>query len=128
MLYLALHLRTLPCLNFSSQLNTTAKAAKSCRFRVFEGDQMSCKYDKNSSFKLQREEMKAIFREHDFNGDGHLSIQELSRAFGTLTAFIPRYRAVCGFFIADADGDGFINEQELEKVVDYAIKCKYNII
>lgn len=76
----------------------------------------------------EKGEMEAIFREHDFNGDGRLSIKELSRVFGSLGAFLPLYRAACGLFIADDDGDGFITEKELEKVVDYAIKCKYNII
>ncbi|KAG6585659.1 hypothetical protein SDJN03_18392, partial [Cucurbita argyrosperma subsp. sororia] len=90
---------------------------------------MASKYGKkNSSSMLPREEIKAIFKEHDFNGDGRLSIQELSRAFGMLGAFLPLYRAVRGILIADVNGDGYITEHELDKVVDYAIKCKYNII
>ncbi|KGN62515.1 hypothetical protein Csa_022644 [Cucumis sativus] len=86
-------------------------------------------YDKKKSgYKLQKEEMKEMFREHDFNGDGRLSIKELSRAFGQFGAFFPLYRAAFGLFLADDDGDGFISEQELDKVVDYAIKCKYNLL
>ncbi|XP_022144349.1 calmodulin-like protein 5 [Momordica charantia] len=83
---------------------------------------------KKPSIKLLREEVKAIFRAHDINGDGHLSIKELSRAFGSLGALLPLYRAVCGILAADADGDGLITDEELEKVVDYAVKCKYDII
>lgn len=90
---------------------------------------MTRRYEKKySNLKIQREEMKAIFKEHDFDGDGRLSVKEISRAFGTLGAFLPRYRAARGFCIADDDCDGFITEQELEKVVDYAIKCKYNLL
>lgn len=75
-----------------------------------------------SRLHFSREEMKEIFREHDLDGDGRLSISELVKAFGFLGNILPFYKAHYGLAHADADGDGFICEDELDKLVNYAEK------
>lgn len=79
----------------------------------------------SSKLKLSKCEIKEIFREHDIDGDGQLSISELVKAFGFLGNILPFYKAHYGLAHADADGDGFINEDELDKLVEYAEKFQH---
>ncbi|KGN62525.1 hypothetical protein Csa_022453 [Cucumis sativus] len=73
-----------------------------------------------SKFNFSREEMKEIFREHDIDGDGYLSISELIKAMGFLGHSIPFYKAHYGMAYCDENGDGLISEDELDKLIDYA--------
>lgn len=66
--------------------------------------------------------MKEIFREHDIDGDGVLSISELTHAFGFLGNILPYYKAHYGLAYADYDCNGFITEDELDRLVDYAMR------
>ncbi|XP_023002888.1 calmodulin-like [Cucurbita maxima] len=76
--------------------------------------------EKGASMKLSRSQIKEIFMEHDIDGDGYLSVSELTKAFSFFGSIIPLYKAHYGLAYADADGDGLISEEELEKLVDYA--------
>lgn len=71
---------------------------------------------------LSREEIKEIFLEHDMDGDGVLSISDITQAFSFLGNLVPHHKARYGLAYADADGDGVINEDELDKLVDYAMR------
>ncbi|CAK9312583.1 unnamed protein product [Citrullus colocynthis] len=79
-----------------------------------------------SKLHFSREEMKEIFREHDIDGDGYLSISELIKAMGFLGHSIPFYKAHYGMAYSDENGDGFISEDELDKLIDYVEKFQYN--
>ncbi|KAK3231419.1 hypothetical protein Dsin_003300 [Dipteronia sinensis] len=61
-----------------------------------------------------------VFKRHDVDGDGRLSKAEIKKAFGELGAFIPLYRASRGLNHADGNGDGFVDMDELDDLVQYA--------
>lgn len=79
----------------------------------------------SSRLQLSREDIKEIFREHDIDGDGRLSMNEVMKAFGFLGSILPFYKAHYGMAHADADNDGYIVEDELDKLVDYAEKFQH---
>ncbi|KAF4395655.1 hypothetical protein G4B88_013429 [Cannabis sativa] len=72
-------------------------------------------------------QLKSKFRLSDANGDGRLSKQELRNAFASLGSFAPGWRAFRALRRADKNRDGFIDEEELDKVVKYAAKRGYTI-
>ncbi|KAL3505190.1 hypothetical protein ACH5RR_035031 [Cinchona calisaya] len=76
---------------------------------------------------LSEEKLKGVFRQHDKNGDGRLDKAELKEAFKCLGAFIPWWRAAGGLDYADANGDGFITEDEMTCLVKYASQFGYTI-
>ena len=71
--------------------------------------------------------LKKIFKNHDTNNDGLLSKQELRNAFKDLGSWFPGFRATGGINHADANKDGFIDENELEALVNYALKLGYTL-
>lgn len=75
-----------------------------------------------SKLKFSREQIKEIFREHDIDGDGALNFHELTQAFSWFGSLLPFYKAHYGLGCADKDGDGYITEDELDRLVDYAMK------
>ncbi|CAL5332387.1 unnamed protein product [Camellia sinensis] len=66
---------------------------------------------------LNEEQLKGIFKKHDKNGDGRLSRKELKKAFEELGAWIPDWRALRGLCNADANGNGFISEEEMNSLI-----------
>ncbi|CAL5383705.1 unnamed protein product [Camellia sinensis] len=76
---------------------------------------------------LSEEQLKGIFKKHDKNGDGRLSRKELKKAFEELGAWIPDWRAWRGLSNADANGDGFISEEEMNSLVLYAMRFGYTV-
>ncbi|KAE8100659.1 hypothetical protein FH972_018534 [Carpinus fangiana] len=76
---------------------------------------------------LNEEQLREIFRQHDVNRDGLLSKAELKSAFKSLGALIPSLRAFLGLRQADANGDGFIGEEELNGLVKYASQLGYTV-
>lgn len=77
------------------------------------------------SLSLTEERLKAIFNEHDANGDGSLTKEELSKAFQKLGSRNPGWRARRSLRHADANGDGSISFDELKELVKYAVKQEY---
>ena len=63
---------------------------------------------KNVVIPYRREKIQQIFKQHDANGDGSLSLEELATAYGELDLIIP-LRAHLSLFHADANGDEKIN-------------------
>ncbi|KAF5468280.1 hypothetical protein F2P56_012444, partial [Juglans regia] len=82
---------------------------------------------KSLTASLTEEQIKEIFKRHDVNHDGLLSKQELKNAFESLGSRGPGYRASRGLNHADANGDGYINEEELKRLVKYAVQLGYTI-
>ncbi|GMP44214.1 hypothetical protein CsSME_00013253 [Camellia sinensis var. sinensis] len=70
---------------------------------------------------LNEEQLKGIFKKHDKNGDDRLSRKELKKAFEELGAWIPDWTALRGLCNADANGNGFISEEEMNSLILYAL-------
>ena len=71
------------------------------------------------------EKLKSVIRRYDVDGDGLLSRKELKKAFKTLGATAPGWRAIRALCHADNDRDGFIGEKELANLIQYANKRGY---
>jgi hypothetical protein len=82
---------------------------------------------KGAEVPFNKEQITLIFKKQDKNGDGKLSHEEVKAAFVELNAFWPWFRTVQGFRHGDSNGDKFINidDQELENLVDFTLKCGY---
>ncbi|GLT33110.1 hypothetical protein SLA2020_077230 [Shorea laevis] len=70
----------------------------------------------------QYEILKFHFQRYDTNGDGRLSQAELRKAFATLGSRCPPLRAWLSSNDADKNGDGYINQQELDALIRYTIQ------
>jgi Ca2+-binding EF-hand superfamily protein len=71
--------------------------------------------------------LRKFFKNYDINNDGHLSKEELKKAFKSLSSWIPGIRANCGLHHADANGDGYISDDELNDLVKYAEKLGFTV-
>ena len=76
---------------------------------------------------LDEEKLRAIFKEHDVNGDGHLNKEELKGAFRRLGAYVPSWRADRAIYYTDIDIDGVIGEEEIDELVSYAVEYGYSL-
>lgn len=76
---------------------------------------------------LDEEKLRAIFKEHDVNGDGHLNKEELKDAFRRLGAYVPSWRADRAIYYTDIDIDGVICEEEIDELVSYAVEYGYSL-
>lgn len=88
---------------------------------------ISINISKEVAMPLDNDQLKGIFQEFDANGDKRLSMDELRAAFAYLGACFPSWRALCGLNYADANNDGYIDEDELHKLVDFASKFGYTV-
>ncbi|XP_035541654.1 calmodulin-like [Juglans regia] len=82
---------------------------------------------KNLPMKYNEAQLRERFRGFDKNGDGVLSRQELRSAFYSLGSYVPDWRAHRAIRHADINGDGYIDEAELENLVRYAFQLGYTI-
>ncbi|OWM70881.1 hypothetical protein CDL15_Pgr014554 [Punica granatum] len=72
---------------------------------------------------MSLEEFKQWLKKFDSDRDGRISSEELSRAIRTAGHhFFSRRRGKEAVFSADANHDGFIEEDEIEELVDFAQK------
>lgn len=74
-----------------------------------------------------KEQIKATFRGCDRDRDGRLSKEELNAGFQRLDSHLPCWRAWWALHRADANGDGYIGEGELDDLVKYAFKQGYEV-
>ena len=82
---------------------------------------------KHAPVLFSEEQMKAVFRRFDCDKDGRLSKVELKKAFNDLGSRVPIFRTLAALQYADENGDGFITEEELEALVQYAVRLGYTI-
>lgn len=76
---------------------------------------------------LDEAQLRATFRKHDINDDGHLNKEELKEAFRRLGAIMPSWRADRAIYYTDIDIDGVIDEEEIDQLVAYAVECGYTL-
>lgn len=74
---------------------------------------------------LTEDQLKGLFTRYDINQDGRLSNQELKDALQSLGSRFPAWRAWRVLRHADVNGDGFINEDEFQGLVNYMSKHGY---
>ncbi|KAK0576110.1 hypothetical protein LWI29_012098 [Acer saccharum] len=72
-----------------------------------------------------KEQLKMTFWRYDTNRDRKLSRKELKEAFDYLGAYIPGWRAFRALNHADGNGDGYITEEEVDELINYAVKLGY---
>ncbi|XVF64039.1 hypothetical protein PTKIN_Ptkin09bG0135200 [Pterospermum kingtungense] len=75
------------------------------------------------NLKDEYAEIMSLFKSCDANKDGKLSWEEVKAGFRELQSRWPAYRAHRAFHIADKNGDGYINEAELDELVKYVLGC-----
>lgn len=73
------------------------------------------------------DQLSDIFRSFDKNGDKRLSRDEIKEAFNYLHSHFPGWTAFWGLKYADANKDGYIDENELKELVSFASKFGYTL-
>ncbi|KAG7020569.1 hypothetical protein SDJN02_17255, partial [Cucurbita argyrosperma subsp. argyrosperma] len=73
------------------------------------------------------EQLAAIFKSHDRDGDGKLSKEELKQAFNYLGSRFSSFRVKEALRAADTNGDGFISMDEMNKLIKYTKGRKYTL-
>ena len=76
---------------------------------------------------LTDDQLKKIFNQFDADKDHRLSREELKKAFEYLGSQFPSFRVWRGMHHADANSDGFISEEELDKLVKYVVPLGYTV-
>ncbi|OMP05569.1 Calcium-binding EF-hand [Corchorus olitorius] len=76
---------------------------------------------------FSKEQLRDIFKRFDCDKDGRLSKEELKKAFSELGSRVPAFRTLAALHHADENGDGFISEEELEALLQYALGLGYTI-
>ncbi|KAI3825569.1 hypothetical protein L1987_07060 [Smallanthus sonchifolius] len=78
----------------------------------------------NVPFKIDEQDMLAFFKKHDVNKDKRLSWDELKQAFSELGVSWVRWTTDRALVNADTDEDGYIDENEMDKLIQFALKLK----
>ncbi|PIA56437.1 hypothetical protein AQUCO_00700634v1 [Aquilegia coerulea] len=77
-----------------------------------------------SSTKVSREmtieEFKAWLKQFDADGDGRISKNELRTAMRSLGIYFTTWKSRRGIRFADSNGDGFIDDNEIDGLIEFA--------
>ncbi|OMO74803.1 Calcium-binding EF-hand [Corchorus olitorius] len=76
---------------------------------------------------LTEAQLRSIFKRADENRDGRLDKHELRNAFVSLGSHLPCWRAGQGLHRADGNRDGYISEDEMDALIQYALKIGYTM-
>ena len=66
------------------------------------------------------DEFKEWLRRFDVDRDGRISRDELRRAMRAIRARFTGWKSKRGIDYADADGDGYIDDSEVDGLIEYA--------
>ncbi|MCL7035822.1 hypothetical protein MKW94_005089 [Papaver nudicaule] len=72
--------------------------------------------------EMTLEEFKLWLKEFDTDGDGRISKQELREALRGAGRWFTTWKSGRGVRSADANRDGFINENEMSSLIKFATK------
>ncbi|KAM3237313.1 hypothetical protein P3S67_011737 [Capsicum chacoense] len=79
------------------------------------------------SYPLSDEQVKGMLMKYDKNRDGKLSKQEIRLAFKEMGLHLCRWKTGKALRFADKNGDGYINEDEMIELVQYASRWGFRI-
>ncbi|XP_072973229.1 uncharacterized protein [Typha angustifolia] len=68
------------------------------------------------------EEFKEWLKKFDMDKDGRISREELQRAIRSVRGRFSGWKSSRGIRQADADGDGYIDDNEIDNLVEFAQK------
>ncbi|OMO74793.1 Calcium-binding EF-hand [Corchorus olitorius] len=71
---------------------------------------------------LTKAQVRAILEGADKNRDRRLDKHELRKAFGSLGSHLPSWRAGKVLRRADVNGDGYISEDEIDDLIQFALE------
>ncbi|GJU93502.1 retrovirus-related pol polyprotein from transposon TNT 1-94 [Tanacetum coccineum] len=80
-----------------------------------------------TEFILNEQQILAYFKKHDVNKDGKLSWDELKKAFSGLGLTWVRWTTDRALLEADDDEDGCLSEKEMDKLIEFVIKCNSQV-
>ncbi|XAR49018.1 hypothetical protein NMG60_11032036 [Bertholletia excelsa] len=80
---------------------------------------------KEVTVTLSKDIIRKLLDKHDKNKDNRLSKYEIKNVFIELDSLFPGWRAWRAFKCADYDGNGYVDEHEKEKLVDYIYELGY---
>ncbi|KAE9457139.1 hypothetical protein C3L33_10952, partial [Rhododendron williamsianum] len=68
------------------------------------------------------DEFKKWLKKFDINGDGRISEEDLREAVRASGGWFPGQKSKVGIRLADANGNGFIEESEIRNLAEFAQK------
>ncbi|XVF60078.1 hypothetical protein PTKIN_Ptkin08bG0014500 [Pterospermum kingtungense] len=71
-------------------------------------------------------EISSLLQRFDSNEDGDLSKEELRNIFKSLGSSCASLRARLALHSVDKNGDGYINKEERDKLINYVLKRGYS--
>ncbi|WOK94311.1 polcalcin Phl p 7-like [Canna indica] len=77
---------------------------------------------RSSGEEITVEEFRKWLKSFDTNKDGRISQDELRRAIRSIHVRFSGWKSKRGIRYADADADGFIEDDEIENLLDFAQK------
>ena len=81
----------------------------------------------NKPVPLPEDQLRNTFKKFDTDNDNQLSIGELTKAFQFLGSRFPGYRADRSLLHADANNDGFVNQEEMNQLVNYVAGLGFTV-
>ncbi|KAL3514502.1 hypothetical protein ACH5RR_027219 [Cinchona calisaya] len=79
-------------------------------------------FSSDGKLQMNTEEFKKWLKKFDTDKDGRISQEELREAVREMGGWFTKWKCKGGFKSADKDGDGFIEENEINNLKDFALK------
>ncbi|KAK7815921.1 putative calcium-binding protein cml26 [Quercus suber] len=80
-----------------------------------------------ATLPVPEDQLRNTFKKFDTDNDNQLSIEELTKAFQYLGSWFPAYRADRSLLHADANNDGFVNEEEMNQLLKYVAGLGFTV-